>query len=628
MIGSADGPVRHGFRALCRPILATLLGTAAVIVVAGYGYGIPGPLVGPILRRGGPARYALQADRMRLRGAGARLDGVRLYRKGIPGLPGVEARQVDITLSPLRWLAGYDGVGHVRLTGAVCRPEQLFKERKRVVEHPGRPSRFTFELVDSSIARVRVDHCTGTVLAGREAIEIDPFHARYAPQPSAGFASGALRYDRASGQIAGGVVLQHNPYRLMPIIEGHALTALQRLIEMFEFTDALPRLDAVFHYDPDAHEVHVDGEFRLRDFQFRGVPSLRADGAVVLQHSATNTRVSIDRLFMQRTEGQASGRLSADRAREQVVFDIRSTLHPPALAAMTGVAESFLRRRFTFNGPVSAWFVGYADYGTLAGTAFRARVQAEDGSALDFPFDRLVFDAVMTGRTLRLPMLTAELLEGRLNGWFECEVPAPDALDEPIPFALAVSLRDLDFRRSLNILKGSDEGEAHGRINGELELTGRVDDDLDWGSLNGRGALAVHRGRVFMLPLFGGLSRLMTTIIPGLDFVLRQSDARAAFDVEDGRVKLERMMIDGDILSLSARGSVLLPDRLDLDVQVRLLKEHTLVARLLRVITYPISKLFEFRVAGTVSDPVWYPVNFSADLLERLGGGRSEAEVE
>jgi hypothetical protein len=32
-----------------------------------------------------------------------------------------------------------------------------------------------------------------------------------------------------------------------------------------------------------------------------------------------------------------------------------------------------------------------------------------------------------------------------------------------------------------------------------------------------------------------------------------------------------------------------------------------------------LSWLFEFRLRGTIDNPEWYPVNFSRDLLERVG---------
>jgi hypothetical protein len=54
-------------------------------------------------------------------------------------------------------------------------------------------------------------------------------------------------------------------------------------------------------------------------------------------------------------------------------------------------------------------------------------------------------------------------------------------------------------------------------------------------------------------------------------------------------------------------------------VQVKLLKDDPLIAKVVRLITWPLSKLFEFRLTGTLDAPRWYPVNFSGELLEKLG---------
>ena len=49
------------------------------------------------------------------------------------------------------------------------------------------------------------------------------------------------------------------------------------------------------------------------------------------------------------------------------------------------------------------------------------------------------------------------------------------------------------------------------------------------------------------------------------------------------------------------------------------MKSHTFVAKIIGVITYPISKLFEFQVGGTRDNPEWQPINFSTELLKRIG---------
>ena len=92
--------------------------------------------------------------------------------------------------------------------------------------------------------------------------------------------------------------------------------------------------------------------------------------------------------------------------------------------------------------------------------------------------------------------------------------------------------------------------------------------------------------------------------------------AEIALDAGDdgGRVDMER----GQLLVVTLEGN------LDYHVQLTLMREHNLVAKLLRVLTYPVSKLFEFRVRGPIEDPKWYPTNFSGDLLIKLGAGNGD----
>lgn len=138
-------------------------------------------------------------------------------------------------------------------------------------------------------------------------------------------------------------------------------------------------------------------------------------------------------------------------------------------------------------------------------------------------------------------------------------------------------------------------------------------------SVTGDGHVSIKKGRVFMLPLFGGLSRFVTAMIPGLDFILRQSDASCAFVIRDGKITTDKILIEGDIISLIGDGSYDLNGSLEFNVRMQFLKQHTLGGMMLQKVTYPISKLFEFRLHGTLKNPQWYPVNFSSDLLKKVG---------
>ena len=48
------------------------------------------------------------------------------------------------------------------------------------------------------------------------------------------------------------------------------------------------------------------------------------------------------------------------------------------------------------------------------------------------------------------------------------------------------------------------------------------------------------------------------------------------------------------------------------------MKSDPFFAKIVRFVTWPITKLLEFRLEGTLAEPRWYAVNFSRELLEKL----------
>ncbi len=185
-------------------------------------------------------------------------------------------------------------------------------------------------------------------------------------------------------------------------------------------------------------------------------------------------------------------------------------------------------------------------------------------------------------------------------------------------FDISLSATNMNFEEVAAILVHDGDEEYRGRLSGRLALRGLLGEG-NGQTVQGEGSVTINEGRVFMLPVFGGLSDIMTRIIPGLDFVLRQSDASGEFVVAESRVSSEKIKVDGSVLSLKGHGHCGFDRSIDFHAQVTLMKDNNLVAKLVRALTFPISKLLEFRVRGTLDDPNWYPVNFSRDLLEKIG---------
>jgi hypothetical protein len=78
-------------------------------------------------------------------------------------------------------------------------------------------------------------------------------------------------------------------------------------------------------------------------------------------------------------------------------------------------------------------------------------------------------------------------------------------------------------------------------------------------------------------------------------------------------------------VSFTAKGDCGFDGNLSFDVQVRPLTEKSLIGQAMRVLTYPISRLLEFRLDGTLQRPRWRP--FSLVREERgLDSSRREGK--
>ena len=152
----------------------------------------------------------------------------------------------------------------------------------------------------------------------------------------------------------------------------------------------------------------------------------------------------------------------------------------------------------------------------------------------------------------------------------------------------------------------------HGRLSGEYEVVGLAGEGRGKTAV-GQGHLHIAEGQLFAIPLMGGLSQRLSKIYPGLGFAA-QTDFDAPFTIEDGRFHTEEARLEGSVLSLLGRGDYFFDTRLDMDVQVQLLRKGQVVD-VLRLATVPLTKLLEFHLFGTIKDPRWHPVNLPKELL-------------
>jgi hypothetical protein len=172
-------------------------------------------------------------------------------------------------------------------------------------------------------------------------------------------------------------------------------------------------------------------------------------------------------------------------------------------------------------------------------------------------------------------------------------------------FDARLSFNDLSFDEAVAMLGKQPTNRYEGRISGETFLKGKFPDAPAWKNLSGTGSFVISDGRLMHIPLFGGLSDLLSKLLPGLGFS-EQNHLKASITFKDGAMYTDDLRLSGNMITITGRGSYNWMDDLDLYVQVRPFRDGSL-ASLVRVVTMPISYMLEFKATGPRKNPSWRP---------------------
>lgn len=168
---------------------------------------------------------------------------------------------------------------------------------------------------------------------------------------------------------------------------------------------------------------------------------------------------------------------------------------------------------------------------------------------------------------------------------------------------------------------------SKGRLAGRVQLAGPLDSaKLD--ALHGAAKLSARDAAITRVPLFAGLTDFIGRNVVGVDLLVMQSDSDLRLSLTNGLATVERLTVDGNMLSIVAKGKCRV-DAPDLPVegvaQVRFFHSRSLAGFLARLVTLPVSKLMEFRIYGPLSKPTWDYIGLIDRLAEATFWPRGDA---
>jgi hypothetical protein len=158
-------------------------------------------------------------------------------------------------------------------------------------------------------------------------------------------------------------------------------------------------------------------------------------------------------------------------------------------------------------------------------------------------------------------------------------------------------------RASLNALMEDlfmPTNRLEGTLNVNLNITeAHPKDPLSW---QGFGRADLRDGFLWGIPLFGLLSPVLDTVVPGLGRS-RIGGATATFKVTNSVVHTEDMELRAPLFRLGYRGAVDMEGRVEARVEARLFRDAWVIGPLVSLVFSPLTKLFEYHVTGTLARP-------------------------
>lgn len=405
---------------------------------------------------------------------------------------------------------------------------------------------------------------------------------------------------------------------LLPMFENLELHLLNQELEKIEFPDEAPSVNAHIRYSPNESiynlDLHVDaGHVLYNNVDFNSV-------MLYLKAHGTNgwSNVDLNSLVGRRQEGTLSGSLLIDLDSDLLYFNATSHIRPSHLLTAIGILDNL--GMFPLDVELPCLMRASGTVGISKNTASALKLDGNvDARSVSFNgtmFENVAAKVSMDYNSWDVEGIKAQLYKGQLDGKI---VITPNFIPNK-----GMSLKDVNFAADFNVddalvdvaarsynLKDKDTGN----LDGLVDLRGYINFDIagtkdDLKTMVGAVSVDVSDANIYRIPLFAGFSDIVLDNIPGLDFVLTQNSLKAEIDIHDECAYVKSINIVGPAMSLRGDGAVSFDGLVDVSLMLSLLNHETWIGKGLQYLLFPLSKIFELRAVGPISDLEWSTMSF------------------
>jgi hypothetical protein len=375
-------------------------------------------------------------------------------------------------------------------------------------------------------------------------------------------------------------------------------TAQQRGFDLVGFSTP-PVVDAeIWGRWRDLDRIGLKASLTMSNFTFRG------ESADSIQSSVTYTNrlLSFFEPQLQRgTQHVSAASVMLDMDRERVfVTNVMSTGDPYAFTRTIGPVAARAIAPYHFLKMPKIRVNGSIPFHQILNADLHFDVEGGPLEWWNFKVPQISGRIDWLGDKLFLRGIHADFYGGKADGDAEFDFSKGETAS--CHFDVFVSNSDLHWLMS--------DLDLHtNRLEGTLNCRLTVADG-DAGNVNswkGAGHVSLRNGFIWELPVFGVLSPALDGIAPGLGSS-RATDGNATYILNNGTLHSDDLEIRASGMRLLYRGDVALNGRVDSRVEAELLRDTWVVGRMLSLALWPFSKIFEYKITGTLAKPKMEPL--------------------
>jgi hypothetical protein len=393
-----------------------------------------------------------------------------------------------------------------------------------------------------------------------------------------------------------------NPSIIRPLLE----PAQQRGLDFFTFSQsAYINAEVVGRWhDPD--RIGLNAVLAFTNFTFRGEQVDDFQGAIRF----TNR-------FLRLTDGhlrRGTQYISADSL--GVDFDAKklyltngfSVADPQMVPRAIGPHITRVIEPYQFSRPPTARVHGVIPLEHDEDADLHFEISGGPFHWWKFNLNQISGEVHWVGKQVTLNNVRADFYGGKANGFASFDFRSGQFPDYRFAFTATNTLLQAFvpdvFGRTNNL---------EGFLSGNLIITNA--NVRDFRTMRGYGFARLRDGLIWDIPLFGALSPALDSLSPGLGSS-RASAATAAFVITNGIIHSDKLEIRSPAMRMEYRGDIDLDGHLKARVEAELLRDMWLVGPVVSTVFWPVTKLFEYKVTGTLGQPKLDPVYFIPKIVQ------------